>query len=165
MAEMLFRILNYLDIKMHNYRRSIILKNLRYCGLNVHLGYYTAIQNENLVSIGENSQISDYTVLLGANGITIGKNCRISTCCMLSSITHKINSKNRIVEDVIEIDHNKLRIEIGDNVWIGANSVILPGTSIGDNSIIGAGSIASGEIPSNEIWIGAPAVFKKHINL
>ncbi len=161
---MLFRILNYLDIKIHNHRRDLVLKSLKYCGLNVHLGYYTAIQNSNFVSIGENSQISDYTVLLGANGITIGKNCRISTNCMLSSITHKINSENRIIDDVIEIDQSKLRIEIGDNVWIGANSVILPGTSIGDNSIIGAGSVASGEIPSNEIWMGVPAVFKKHIS-
>ncbi len=48
-------------------------------------------------------------------------------------------------------------IEIGDNVFIGMNSIILPGCKIGNNVIIGAGSIAKGEIPNDTIFAGNPA--------
>jgi acetyltransferase-like isoleucine patch superfamily enzyme len=137
------------------------LNNLKKCGVDVHIGYYTSFQNNDLITIGDFTQISDYTVLLGANNI--GCNCRISNNCMISSISHKINSTNRINDDFLNLDISSLSVKIGDNVWIGSNSVILPGTKIGDNCIIGAGSVVSGQIPNNQIWFGLPATFKKHI--
>ena len=48
-------------------------------------------------------------------------------------------------------------ITIGKNVFIGARSVILPGTEIGDNCIIGSGAVLKGKIPSNSIVVGNPA--------
>lgn len=48
---------------------------------------------------------------------------------------------------------------IGDNVFIGINSIILSGSNIGNNVIIGAGSVVSGRIPDNEVWGGNPAKF------
>jgi acetyltransferase-like isoleucine patch superfamily enzyme len=48
-------------------------------------------------------------------------------------------------------------VHIGRSVWIGMNSIILKGTRIGDNSIIGAGSVVSGEIPANCVAAGNPA--------
>jgi acetyltransferase-like isoleucine patch superfamily enzyme len=48
-------------------------------------------------------------------------------------------------------------IEIGKNVWIGANSVILKGIEIGDGGVVGAGSVVTKSIPANEIWAGNPA--------
>lgn len=50
-------------------------------------------------------------------------------------------------------------IHIGDDVFIGANSIILKGVTIGDRSIIGAGSVVTKNIPADEIWGGNPAVF------
>ncbi|WP_320827626.1 sugar O-acetyltransferase [Reinekea sp.] len=47
-------------------------------------------------------------------------------------------------------------IRIGNNVWIGAHSVVLPGITIGDNSVIGAGSIVTKDIPSNVVAVGNP---------
>ena len=55
-------------------------------------------------------------------------------------------------------------IRIDDNVFIGGHSIILKGSSIGKNSIIGAGSVVSGEIPANEIWGGNPAKFIRSIS-
>jgi acetyltransferase-like isoleucine patch superfamily enzyme len=52
---------------------------------------------------------------------------------------------------------------IGRNVWIGMNSVILKGSHIGDNSIIGAGSLVTGAIPANVIAVGNPAKVLRHI--
>ncbi len=47
-------------------------------------------------------------------------------------------------------------VHIGNNVWIGANSVILPGVRIGDNSVIGAGSVVTKDIPANVVAVGNP---------
>ncbi|MCG6369200.1 DapH/DapD/GlmU-related protein, partial [Vibrio fluvialis] len=47
-------------------------------------------------------------------------------------------------------------IHIGRNVWIGANSVVLPGVTIGENSVIGAGSVVTKDIPSNVVAVGNP---------
>ena len=49
------------------------------------------------------------------------------------------------------------RVSIGKNVYIGANSTILPDLIIGDNSIIGAGAVVTKSIPKNEVWVGNPA--------
>jgi acetyltransferase-like isoleucine patch superfamily enzyme len=46
---------------------------------------------------------------------------------------------------------------IGDNVWIGGNATILPGTTIGDNCVIGAGSVVTKSIPHNSLAVGNPA--------
>ena len=55
-------------------------------------------------------------------------------------------------------------ILIEDGVFIGGHSIILKGTHIGKNSIIGAGSVVTGEIPPNQIWAGNPARFIRKIN-
>lgn len=47
-------------------------------------------------------------------------------------------------------------VRIGSNVWLGANVTICPGAVIGDNSIIGAGSVVVGDIPANSIAVGNP---------
>lgn len=55
-------------------------------------------------------------------------------------------------------------IHIGDNVWIGAGSVVLPGVSIGENSVIGAGSVVSRDIPANVVAVGCPCRVLREIN-
>jgi len=59
---------------------------------------------------------------------------------------------------------NSLPIEIGDDVFIGANSIILKGVKIGDRSIIGAGSVVTKSIPEDQVWAGNPACFIKMAN-
>ena len=55
-------------------------------------------------------------------------------------------------------------IHIGNNVWIGANVVVLPGVTIGENSIIGAGSVVSARTPANVIAVGIPCAGLREIN-
>lgn len=52
----------------------------------------------------------------------------------------------------------KARVKIGDNVFLGANAVVLPGVTIGDNCIIGAGSVVTHNIPANSVAAGNPAM-------
>lgn len=78
------------------------------------------------------------------------------------------HSTNPIIRGNREEKVNDIRtcpVFIGDNVFIGAHSIILKGIEIGNNSIIAAGSVVTKSIPANEIWGGNPAKFIKKINV
>lgn len=88
--------------------------------------------------------------------IIIGENCSIAwNCTILDSNFHQVDSNKPIKTE---------KIIIGNNVWIGNNVVILPGTIINDNVIIGAGSIVKGNLVEDGIYIGNPLVFVKKRN-
>ena len=70
-----------------------------------------------------------------------------------------------MIRNIEEVERNfSLPIVIGDDVWIGANSVILPGVTIGDNSVIGAGSVVTQDIPANSVAYGVPCRVIREIN-
>lgn len=89
----------------------------------------------------------------------------------------KIGDKTLIGKDVVIMDHNghgiaptrrytpgtAKEVEIKENVWLGNNVVILPGTIIGKNSIVGANSVVKGKFPENVIIQGNPAKIIKRI--
>jgi acetyltransferase-like isoleucine patch superfamily enzyme len=54
-------------------------------------------------------------------------------------------------------EETRTGVTVGTNVWVGANCVLLPGVTIGDNSLIAAGSVVNCVVPPNEIWGGVPA--------
>lgn len=93
--------------------------------------------------------------------VSIGDNVEITSGCQF--ITHDGSVwVARSDEQFREIDVFG-RIIIGNNVFIGVNSIVLPGVSIGDNVIIAAGSVVSKSIPSNQVWGGVPCRFIKTI--
>jgi acetyltransferase-like isoleucine patch superfamily enzyme len=106
------------------------------------------------IRIGDNSTINE-GVFLDAHGkITIGDRCRISPYTQFH--TTKLDYDYR--------KHVNLDIRIGDNVWIASSAIIGTGVSIGDNSIIGAGSLVTKNIPPDVIAFGSPAKVIKRIN-
>ena len=62
------------------------------------------------------------------------------------------------------VAHYSLPIHIGRNVWIGSNAVVLPGVTIGDNSVIGAGSVVTKDIPADVVAMGSPCRVVRKIN-
>ncbi len=82
------------------------------------------------------------------NGLIIGNNLRMGPGVGIISGNHS--------KDDYDVKESSKPINIGNNVWIGMNSVILPGVSIGNNVIIGAGSIVSKNLPDNSIAAGNP---------
>lgn len=82
------------------------------------------------------------------NGIIIGSNVGFGAGCSLISANHNHNDHS--------IHDECGPIIIGNNVFVGSNSVILPGVTIGDNVVIGAGSIVAKDIPSDSIAVGNP---------
>ena len=75
---------------------------------------------------------------------------------IIATLNHDINLKTRN-------NASPKPVKIGKNVWIGANCTILPGVTIGDNSVIGAGSVVAKSIPANSIAVGNPAKVIKQI--
>lgn len=82
------------------------------------------------------------------NGIIMGSNVGISPGCKIISSNH--NAGDHLKHD------DAPPIRIGNNVFIYANSVVLPGVEIGDNVVIGAGSVVTKNIPSNSVAVGNP---------
>lgn len=103
------------------------------------------------ISIGNNFYSNHNFVILDGAKVTIGENVFIAPNCVFSTAGHAIDSIQRA--EGLEI---ALPITVGDNVWIGANVSVLPGVTIGENSIIGAGSVVNKDIPANVIAVGNP---------
>lgn len=91
--------------------------------------------------------------------ITIGNHCFIGPNCGMYTAIHAYDFQQRNAG--IE---KALPIVIGDNCWIGADVKILPGVTIGENTIIGAGSIVTKDIPSNCIALGNPCKVHRFMN-
>ena len=84
----------------------------------------------------------------GISGINFGSNIEMGAGVKIISSNHE--------ESDYSISKISKPISIGNNVWIGANSIILPSVNIGDNVIIGAGSVVTKDIPKNSIAVGNP---------
>lgn len=114
------------------------------------------------VSIGEHTFIGHETLIIGGDSsIYIGKNCDISSRVNIVSGTHHIDMEG---ERSAGLGIGK-DIFIEDGVWIGFGVLVLPGVTIGEKSIIGAGSIVIKDIPSYCIAVGNPCKPIKKWNL
>ena len=113
--------------------------------------------------IGNNVTFSDYVQISCANRIEIGDNVLLGQSVYISDNSH--GSADATAIDVPPRQRrlsSKGPVTIGKNVWIGRCATILSGVSIGDNAIIGAGSVVTKDIPANCVAVGAPAkVIKK----
>lgn len=111
------------------------------------------------ITIGDNVFINHDCYLMDCAPITIGDHTFIGPKCGLYTANHPLNaeSRNAGLEQA-------LPITIGNNVWLGANVIILPGVSIGDGVVVSAGSIVTKNISENQLVMGAPAKMVKTIN-
>lgn len=114
------------------------------------------------LTIGQNVAMTN-VILHCYSEITIGDYTNIGANTMIIDTDfHSLDWRDR--RDGTDIFKKKIRsIHIGNDVFIGAKSIILKGVIIGDKSIIGAGSVVSHDVPPGEIWAGNPAVFIKKL--
>lgn len=85
--------------------------------------------------------------------ITIGDRSQVSECRIMDTDFHSIAINRRDPDAPVRT----AAITIGENVWIAPETAILPGTTIGDNSVIAFGAICSGAVPANVVMVGNPA--------
>ena len=140
------------------------------------------------INIGEDTQVWQFCVIL--KNAVIGSNCNINAHCFIENdviIGDNVTIKSGVqvwdgitLEDNVFIGPNVtftndyqprskqyptefLKTLVQSNASIGANSTIIGGISIGKNSMIGAGSVVTKDIPNNTLWYGNPALFKAYI--
>ena len=106
----------------------------------------------NKISIGDRVYFNTNCTLLDGGEICIGDDCLIGPNVQLITINHALSAQERLKKENYAQD-----IRIGNNVWIGASSIILPGVTIGDNAVIGAGSVVTNNVPANCLYAGNPA--------
>ena len=112
------------------------------------------------ISIGDNFYANYDCIFLDVNKITIGNNVFLGPRVCLYTAGHPIDKDVRNTQ----LEYGK-PIIIGDDVWIGGNSVVLPGVTIGSNVVIGAGSIVNKDIPSNVVACGNPCKVIRKITI
>ena len=115
------------------------------------------IRNNAVCHFGKNVAFNNNCIVTCREKIVIGDMTNIGPNCCFFDHDHDYKSEDRLSNFVSG------PIIIGNNVWIGANVIILKGTVIGDNCVIGAGSVVRGNFPQNSVIVGNPAVVKKTI--
>jgi len=120
------------------------------------------------IHIGNNCEINMNCVFLDCNRITIGDNCGIGPNVQIYAVAHPVDPNERLnlAEDENSFPFWKsftAPVTIGNNVWIGGGSIILPGVTIGDNTTIGAGSLVTKSIPANCLAVGSPCKVIKEL--
>jgi len=116
------------------------------------------------LSIGNNVGMSTSAIIC-THKITIGNNVMIGgNTVIYDTDFHNINPEIRIKKSQDKLTALRLPVVIEANVFIGAHSTILKGVTIGENSVVGACSLISKNIPANEVWAGNPAKFIKKVN-
>lgn len=103
------------------------------------------------IEVGENFFANYNLVILDVGKVRIGKNAQFAPNVAIYTAGHPIHPDSRNSGYEYGID-----VTIGDNVWLGGNTVVMPGVHIGNNVVIGGGSVVTKDIPDNVIAVGNP---------
>ena len=138
------------NVNLLRYPKNIILGE----DVVIKSGAHICPCNKNSeIYIGKRTTVGFYTFIYSSKKIFIGSDCMIAPFVYIVDSNHgnekglEMNLQENISEE----------IGIGNNVWIGAKSVILPGVKIGDGAIIAAGSVVTKDVPSGQVVGGVPA--------
>ena len=103
------------------------------------------------ISCGDGFRVNPQVYIIGKGGIEIGNNVIVSAGAKI------LSSSLDLSDGRIKRKHTHKKITIGNNVWIGAGAIVLPGVTIGDNVVVAAGTVVSKDLPGNFIYAGVPA--------
>ena len=142
-----------------NIFRRRILKNLLVIGDGSTISNNVEILHPHNIHIGKNVGIANKVILDGRGSIKIGDYSIIGFESVLLTSTHNHSSTSI---PIIEQGMYNAPIKIGENVWIGARVIILPGVEVGGGAIIGANAVATKNIPPRAIVGGVPAKVIKY---
>lgn len=110
------------------------------------------------VIIGDDSRIGLHCTVIGP--VTIGSHVHLAQGITVTALNHNYADPHKRID---EQGISTAPITIEDDVWIGANAVILPGVTIGRHAVIAAGAVVTKDVPGGTLAAGVPAVLKKRI--
>lgn len=103
------------------------------------------------ISVGENFSANHNLVILDAGGVRFGDNVLIGPSCGFHTSGHPVDAERRN-----QWEEYAYSITVGSNVWFGAGVQVMPGVTIGDDVVIGGGSVVTKDIPSHSVAVGNP---------
>lgn len=131
-------------------------------GKNLFLypGLYLETQCEGKIDLGDDVVISRGAHIVSFSNVTVGSGSMIGEYASIRDANHRFGDGVRVRES----GHEARPISIGSNVWVGRGAVLLAGTEVGDNSVIGANAVVSRNVPCNTVVAGVPARPIRRIN-
>lgn len=142
--------------RIFNVIKSIYLRAFMGAKVGRRVVYYSGsriVTGRNLV-LGDDVDLAKDVIITTGGGVEIGDRTLIGYRAMILSSNHRIPD---LPGQIFGSGHVHKKVTIGSDVWIGANSLIMPGVSIGDGSICAAGSVVTNDVPANVIVGGVPA--------
>jgi acetyltransferase-like isoleucine patch superfamily enzyme len=110
------------------------------------------------VIIGDYTRVGLHNTIIGP--VTIGNHVNLAQGITVTALNHNFESPgSRIDEQGVSTKP----VTIGNDIWIGANAVILPGVSIGEHSVVAAGAVVTKDVPPHSLVAGVPARIIKQI--
>lgn len=119
----------------------------------------TSLNVEGVLKIGENCFLNG-TTIVAMKSVIIGDDCLLSDAYITDTDFHNIEPELRRLPPG---EKTKRPVVIGRNVWIGDRGVVLKGSEIGDNSVVGSNAVIRGVIPSRVLCVGNPAQIVKRL--
>ncbi len=150
-AKKLFRAYNRLDDSEKDKRNEIMRELFKSVGKNVWIEPDFRCEFGKNITIGDNVYINFGCVILDCGQVTIGSDTLIGPNVGLFSGNHTTDAEERAAGGLIPKP-----ITIGRRVWLCGNVNVVPGVTIGDDTVIGAGSVVTHDIPSGVVAAGNP---------
>lgn len=157
----LYKIFLHIPILKRNSRKWYSLLGINF-GVNAYISTNIIIQGDySNITIKNNSSITTGCFLLAKNKIIIGENTGIgyqATILTSSNPRGPINKLSRLYKPI------NLPVVIGDNSWVGARAIILPGITIGNFCVVAAGAVVTKDVPDYKVVAGVPAKIVKKLD-
>ncbi|WP_405784139.1 sugar O-acetyltransferase [Streptomyces sp. NBC_00859] len=140
-------------------RRAALTELLGSLGEDVEVRPPLRVDYGSHISIGPRTFVNFGAVFLDVAAITIGADVQIGPNVQLLTPTHPIDPEQRRAKW-----EAAQPITVGDNVWLGGGVIVCPGVTIGANTVVGAGSVVTKDLPPNVVAVGNPARVTRTIN-
>ena len=163
-AKDLMRAYNSLPAENIEGRKRLLSELFGQFGQNARVNQPIYVDFGYNIYLADNSFINMHCTLLDTAPIVIGKNTMLGPDVKIYTATHALNGSERfwLEEDGTAAAKTQTApVKIGSFTWIGGGSIILPGVTIGDNVVIGAGSVVTESVPDNAIACGNPCRIRK----
>jgi len=110
------------------------------------------------VMIGDHTRVGLHNTIIGP--VTIGNHVNLAQGITVTALNHNFEDSDKRID---EQGVSTKPVTIGNDIWIGANAVILPGVTIGDHSVVAAGAVVTKDVPPHSLVAGVPAKIIKQI--
>lgn len=151
-------------------KRAILQELFGSVGDNVSVGTPFLCDYGRNIHIGDNVSLNMNCTLVDCNRIDIGNNVLIASNVQIYTATHPVEIVDRLTPNWTPDSARyfcrtyALPVKIGNNCWIGGGVIILPNVTIGDGTVVGAGSVVTKNLPANVVAVGNPCRVQRVIN-